>query len=260
MADAVQYQTSGPVATITLARPESRNALSPAVLAGLHASLGAAIADANIRAAVITNTGPVFCAGADLAGGGGVAGGENPGLPEVLAAIQDAPKPVIARIAGHAFGGGVGLAAACDLSVAANSSRFGFTEVRVGVAPAIISVFCLPKLSRGEALELFLTGERFDANRAAASGLINLAVPDDALDQTINGLVQRILLGSPAAVAAAKRLVYTVPQLPRDEALAVTATLSQQLFASPEGQEGMAAFRERRIPSWVAGESTTRGS
>ncbi len=251
MDDPVRYQVFQQVATITLNHPENRNAMTPAMLAKLFAALAAAVADTSVRIIVLTNTGPVFCAGADLAAGSGVSGSQGPGLSEVLTAIQDAPKPVIARIAGHAFGGGLGLVAACDFSIAADTSRFGFTEVRVGVAPAIISVFCLPKLSRADALELFITGERFDARRAQVAGLINLAVSEDELDSTLTNLLDKILLGSPKAIAAAKRLVYTVPFLSRDDALSTTATQSRELFASTEGQEGMAAFREHRKPSWA---------
>src|SRR6516162_8423465 len=203
---------------------------------------------------VLTHTGPAFCAGADLS-----SAGENKrsrrskavGLADVLEDIQDAPKPVLARIAGHCVGGGVGLAAACDISIASSEARFAFTEVRVGVAPAIISVVCLPKIRRADALELFLSGERISAARAAEVGLITRAVPADGLDDEVAAMVGRLLAGGPSALAAAKRLVYTIPGMERNAAFTRTTELSQSLFASAEAAEGMAAFREKRPPSWA---------
>jgi methylglutaconyl-CoA hydratase len=158
---------------------------------------------------------------------------------------------VVARIAGHCFGGGVGLAAVCDLSVAADGARFGFTEVRVGVAPAIVSVVVLPKLRRGDALELFLSGERITAARAAESGLITRCVPADELDEAVVSLTAKLLAGGPSALAAAKQLVYRVPGMERDAGLRWATELSASLFASAEAAEGMAAFREKRPASWV---------
>jgi enoyl-CoA hydratase/carnithine racemase len=250
MTAAVRYEVAGGVATLTMDQPDNRNAMTPALLNGLGDGLAAASADPSVRVVVLTNTGPAFSAGADLSGGAG----PEPlrfGLADVLAAILDSPRPVVARIAGHCLGGGVGLAAACDLSVASDDVRFGFTEVRLGVAPAIISVVCLPKLRRADALELFLTGERIPAARAAAVGLITSAVPTGELDAAIMGLVTRLLAGGPAALAAAKRLVFEVPALDRQAAFATTTTLSQALFASDEAAEGIAAFREKRRPAWV---------
>jgi methylglutaconyl-CoA hydratase len=279
-AEAVRYEVAGRVATLTMDQPQNRNALTPALLNGLADGLAAAVADPAVRVIVLTNTGPAFCAGADLSGagsavvapsgggsavvapsGGGSAvvapsgGGSavvapRAGLTDVLAAIQDSPKPVLARIGGHCMGGGVGLAAACDISLASDTARFGFTEVRVGVAPAIISVVCLPRLRRGDALELFLSGERFSAERAAAVGLITRAVPAAALDAEVAAMTDKLLTGGPAALAAAKRLVYTVPGMTRAEAFSWAGELSGALFASDEAAEGMAAFREKRPPSW----------
>src|SRR5437870_2696286 len=149
-------------------QPHNRNALTPVLMSGLAQGLEAALADEAVGVIVLTNTGPAFCAGADLsgaspaaaAGAGRGRGARRDGLAELLAAIQDSTKPVVARIAGHCVAGGIGLAATCDISLADDAARFGFTEVRIGVAPAIISVVCLPKLGRADALELFLSGER----------------------------------------------------------------------------------------------------
>src|SRR6266699_6824225 len=173
---AVRYAVQDAVATLTMDQPHNRNALTPALLDGLADGLAAALADHAARVVVLTHTGPAFCAGADLSAGRGAAPPRT-GLAEILAGIQDAPKPVLARIAGHCVAGGVGLAAACDLSIASGTARFGFTEVRIGVAPAIIAVICLPKLRRADALDLFLSGERISAARAAEVGLITRAVP-----------------------------------------------------------------------------------
>jgi len=251
VSEAVQYRVGAGVATLTMDQPETRNALTPELVEGLFEGLDAARADPAVRVVVITNTGPAFCAGADLSGRTNPAVKQKIGVEQVLAAILDSPKPVVGRVAGHCMGGGVGLAAACDLSVAPVGVRFGFTEVRLGVAPAIISVVCLPKLRRGDALELYLTGERISASRAAEVGLITSAVPEDALDAAVSELITKLAAGGPAALAAAKKLVADVPGAARDEAFSWTAELSRALFASAEAAEGMAAFREKRPPSWV---------
>ncbi|HEY5987079.1 MAG TPA: enoyl-CoA hydratase-related protein [Streptosporangiaceae bacterium] len=253
--EAVRYAVAGGVATLTMDQPHNRNALTSALLNGLADGLNRALEQDAARVIVLTNTGPAFCAGADLSGGGPAGGGSGAapglGLAEVLAAIQDSPKPVVARIAGHCLGGGVGLAAACDLSVAADNVRFGFTEVRIGVVPAIISVVCLPKLRRGDALELFLSGERISAARAAEIGLITRAAPAADLDSEADAVAANLLAGAPAALTAAKQLVYAVPGMDRRAAFARTTELSRSLFASAEAAEGMAAFREKRPPSWT---------
>ncbi len=251
MSDAVHFDSSAGVATLTMDQPDSRNALTPALLNGLGDGLAAALADESVRVAVITNTGPAFCAGADLSGRSGPTVEARFGLAEVLTTILDSPKPVVARIAGHCMGGGVGLAAACDLSIAEDTVRFGFTEVRIGVAPAIISVVCLPKLQRGDALELFLTGERISAARAAEVGLITSTAPAETFDAAVSELVAKLTAGGPRALAAAKRLVFDVPAMDRADAFALTTQVSQALFASEEAAEGMAAFRDKRPPSWA---------
>src|SRR5262249_46686519 len=173
------------VATLPRDKQHNRNALTPALMSGLSQGLEAALADEAVGVVVLTHTGPAFCAGADLSGGTPAAAGggkrrsaRRDGLADLLAAIQDSSKPVVARIAGHCVAGGIGLAAACDISLASEGARFAFTEVRIGVAPAIISVVCLPKLRRADALELFLSGERISAARAAEVGLITRAVPE----------------------------------------------------------------------------------
>lgn len=250
MNDAVRYSVAGGVGTLTMDQPDNRNALTPALLNGLGDGLLAAQENEAVRVVVLTNTGPAFCAGADLSGKGPA---EEPryGLEQVLAAIQDCPKPVVARIAGHCMGGGVGLAAACDISIVDETAKFGFTEVRLGVVPAIISVVCLPKLNRRDALELILTGERISAGRAADVGLVSRAVPPAELDSAVAAVVANLSSGGPNALAVAKRMIFDVPSMDRATAFSEMAALSRSLFASDEAAEGMAAFREKRAARWV---------
>jgi methylglutaconyl-CoA hydratase len=245
----VKYEVTKGVAVLTLDEVDSRNALNARLINGIGDGLTRALADELVRVVLLTHEGPVFCAGADLKGGG-----QEPArfdFPGVLALMQDSPKPVVAVLRGPAMGGGVGLAAAADLSLASTDVTFGFTEVRIGVAPAMISVVCLPKLSRADAAELFLTGRKISAARAAEVGLINRAVAPAALDEAVMELLHELVAGSPGGLAAAKHLLRDVPAMPRDQAFAHTQALSAQLFQSPEAAEGIAAFREKRPASWV---------
>jgi len=247
--DAVLYDVARGTATLTLNQPDNRNALTPELLDGLGSGLDSALSDESVRVVLLTNNGPAFCAGADLKGAGLAPSRFD--LARIFSTIQDSPKPVVGRIAGHCMGGGVGLAAACDISIARADVMFGFTEVRIGVAPAIISVVCLPKMRRGDALELFLSGERIDARRAAEVGLINSVAEADDFDGSVDDLVGKLLAGGPMALSAAKRLVFEVPGVDREAAFALTSEISRGLFASAEAAEGMAAFREKRTPSWA---------
>ncbi|MDA8062404.1 MAG: enoyl-CoA hydratase-related protein [Actinomycetota bacterium] len=263
--EAVRYTSESGVATLTMAQVATRNALTEELLVGLLAGLERASSDPSVRVVVLSHDGPVFCAGADLRqgrapvgpGADGLPGskpGSQPGradLPAVLSAIQDLPLPVVARIAGPCLGGGLGLAAACDLSVAGEDVLLGFSEVRLGVAPAIISVVCLPKLRRGDALQLMLTGERISASRAAQLGLISRAVPTEQLDDAVAQVVDQLKAGGPRALAATKALVLGSDRAARDAALSEMSALSAALFAGEESAEGRAAFQQRRPPSWV---------
>ena len=242
--------------TVTLADVENRNALGAGLLGGLHAAIETANAAPEVRAVVVTNEGNTFCAGANLKQRAGQASRDAPsvGFEEVLEAIQRSPTPVIGRIAGHVVGGGNGLASALDVSIAAEDVKFGFTEVRLGVIPAIISVVCLPKMRRGEALEAFLRGNRFTATRAAELGLINRAVPAKELDAAVEEVLADLRLGGPSALGLAKSLVYEVPEMEQREAFAYTSRLSAELFAGDEAKEGMAAFLARRRPAWAPEE------
>lgn len=254
---AIEVDVADGVATVTLADPDNRNALSRAVVVGLLDALEGANADPSVRVVVLTNVGKVFCAGADLkeqASSAVDAKGAR-GFDELLLAIQGSPTPVVGRIDGHAVAGGVGLAAACDISIARDDVLLGFTEVRVGVVPAMISVVCLPKMRRGDALEAFLRGTRFPATRAAELGLVNRAVPAAELDAAVAEVVDDLKRGGPTALGLAKRLVYEVPGLPVDAAFGMTAQQSAALFGSDEASEGMSAFLEKRRPSWAPEEA-----
>lgn len=240
------------VLTITLADEANRNALSTQLVSELIAAIDGAAEDEEVRVVVVTNRGRVFCAGADLSertGGDPAPTAADPAA--VFGRILRSPKPFIGRIAGHAVAGGMGLVAAMDISVAVDDARFGFTEVRVGVAPAIISVICLPKMRRADAAAAFLRGNRFSAAEAERLGLINEAAPADALDARIDEIVTDVLAGGPHALAATKQLLTAVPAMGFDDALAWAAELSAGLFASPEAAEGMTAYLEKRTPSWI---------
>ncbi len=251
--DPVTVSVERGVMTATLVDHENRNALGAALVQQLRDALATANADPGIRALVVTNEGSTFCAGANLKERSGASGrgSGSGGFEGLLHEIQTSPTPVVGRIAGHVMGGGNGLAAALDISIAADDVKFGFTEVRLGVAPAIISVVCLPKLRRGDALEIFLRGNRFSAARAAELGLINRSVPAAELDAAVADVLDDLRKGGPKAQGFAKRLVYEVPTLAGKEAFGWTAALSAELFAGDEAREGMAAFLGKRAPEWT---------
>ena len=219
--EAVRVTTDRGIMTATLVDVENRNALGSALLKGLLDAIASANADSAIRAVVVTNEGSTFCAGANLKERSGAVktqGDSKVGFDDLLEAIQNSPTPIIGKIAGHVVGGGNGLAAALDISIADEDVKFGFTEVRLGVIPAIISVVCLPKMRAGEAMEAFLRGNRFPARRAAELGLINRAVPAADLDAAVEEVLADLRKGGPTAVGLAKRLVYDVPAMEQKEA------------------------------------------
>jgi len=207
-----------------------------------------------VRCIVITGTGPAFCAGADLKSPPGqIVDGQQKTIayPDVLTTIMKSPKPVIAAINGAAFAGGLGLVGAADIVVTVDEVQMSFSEVRIGVIPAVISVVCLPKLGTHHGMKLFLTGERFDGNQAVAMGFAHRAVPADQLETAVQEEIDAINLGGPIAVQEAKKLVRRVTELSIEEGFAETGPWSRSLFESEEGAEGMAAFREKRKPAWV---------
>ena len=250
----VETDLHGGVMTITLADEEHRNALGRRLTSELVAALDVADHDPEVRVVVLTNTGTVFCAGANLAerSSADPADAQSNIDPRALfGRFRHSPKPYVGRIAGHCVAGGMGLAAALDISVAVDHAKFGFTEVRVGVVPAMISVVCLPKMRLADAQAAFLRGHRFAAAEAARMGLINSVVPKDSLDAEIDAIVGDLLAGGPDAIAAAKQLTAVVPTMREDEAFDWTAEMSARLFAGDEAREGMTAFLEKRPASWT---------
>jgi methylglutaconyl-CoA hydratase len=248
-----KYEVRNRAAWITLDSPQTRNALSAPLVRELGDHLRAAIADESVRAIVLTGNGPAFCAGADLKNRGDAVApgsGRNP-FVEILKLMWDGPKPVIVAANGHAFGGGVGLVAAADIALAVDGATFSFSEVRVGVIPAMISVVVLPKLGVHQAMRLFLSGERFDAAHARDYGLLHKVVASDGLVSAVDAEVAQLALGAPNAIAEAKRLIRTVSRLPMDEAFRYAEEKIAALFAAPEAAEGMAAFVGKRPPSWA---------
>ena len=240
------------VFTITLNDDKRRNSLSNELTTELVTALDFADNDASVRVVVLTNSGSVFCAGANLSERSSDGANSSSFVPQTFfGRFRHSPKPYVGRIAGHCVAGGMGLAAAMDISVAVDSAKFGFTEVRIGVAPAMISVVCLPKLRLVDAQAAFLRGHRFSAVEAARMGLINAAVPADALDAEIDAIVNDLLAGEPGAIAASKQLIATVPTMAEQQAFEWTAELSARLFASDAAREGMTAYLEKRPAPWV---------
>ena len=250
----------GPVEYLTLNRPDVRNAFNEQVIVELTAWAAEARdfwERGQVRVAVLAGAGTTFSAGADvmwMAKTVRYSEEENlrdaAAMSRMFAALDDLPVPLIGRIAGAALGGGAGLAAVCDIVVAADDAVFGFTEVKLGIIPAVISPFALAKIGRSAARELFLTGTRFSAARAKEIGLVHAVVPAADLDAAVAGYVNEILGAGPAAVAAAKALIRTVWGRPLDEARSITTEAIAARRVSPEGQEGLHAFLGKRKPSW----------
>jgi methylglutaconyl-CoA hydratase len=252
----VRYGVDDAVATITLDSPESRNRLDFEGMQTLSRYLASAGSDPDVRVVVLTGSGSTFCAGADLsaalsADAEGFAGSGPQALVDVLTAMLGHPKPIVGRIQGHVAGGGNGLVAACDVAVASQDARFAFSEVRVGVAPSVISVVCLQVMNRRAAQQLFLTGERVDAEAALRAGLVTSVVPAEVLDEAVAAIVRSMRLGGPLALARTKELLRRVPALPGAEEFDVASALSAELFASDEAREGMSAYLEKRPPRWA---------
>ena len=247
----VQVQVTDGVATLTLDSPANRNALSRALRAQLRTALTEALADDAVRVVVLDHTGRVFCSGMDLreAAGGSAADQGVHEFPELLELLWNSPAPVVAAVRGPARAGGVGLLAACDVVVAGRSATFAFSEVRIGVVPAVISAVCRPRMLPHVVHRLMLTGEVFDAATAAAGGLVDLAVDDGEVSATVAAQVRALAAGAPAALAQTKLLLRAGSDLAGQ--FPALLELSSRFFASAEGQEGIAAFREKRPASWV---------
>lgn len=246
----VRCDVVGGRATLTLDSPRNRNALSERLVVQLHAHLRAALDDPGVRVVVLTGTGPVFCSGADLSERRTTPQAGAAAFTDVLGLLLAAPKPVLCAVNGPARAGGLGLLAACDIVICSTSATFAFSEVRLGLVPAVISVPVLRRMTAPAATELFLTAETFDAERAERVGLVNRAVPDGELDAEVDRFVDMLARGGPQSLALAKQLVRGVAGEPVEVALARLDALSREWFASAEAAEGLTARVERREPSW----------
>jgi len=249
------------VARITMDRPEVHNAFNQAFIAALTAMLEQVGADPAVRAVVLAASGKSFSAGADLNWMQAMAGydeaqnlADAEGLARLMRTLDRLPKPVIGRVQGPAFGGGVGLVACCDIAVGAVSASFALSEVKLGLIPAVISPYVTAAIGERQARRYFLTAERFDAAEALRIGLLHQVVPDQELDAAVAALVAALAGNGPAAVAAAKDLIFAVGRRPTDAAVvAETARRIARIRASAEGREGIAAFLERRKAGWQQG-------
>lgn len=248
------------VVKVTMDRAEVRNAFDPTLIAELTSVARDLAADDHARVVVLTGAGEVFSAGADLnwmkamkeySFEENVA--DSTRLDAMFRALWELPQPLVGRINGHALGGGTGLTAVCDVAIATEDALFGFTEVLLGLAPAVISPYVLRKTSLSFARSVFVTGERFTAARAREVGLVHEVVSPEGLDEAVEAAVRRCLAAGPRAAAAAKRLPE-IALRPLDEASAETVRIIAELRAGPEGQEGMSAFFDRRTPNWTVAD------
>ncbi len=258
MQDAIVLEREGQIARVILNRPGSHNALTPQMISELRERFEDLGQDDSVRAVVLTGRGRSFCAGADLGSMRDAADfsyeenvADSEAIFDLMMAVDRCPKPVIARINGAAIGGGAGLVGCSDIAVAVSNAIFAFSETRLGLVPAVISPFVLAKIGVGAARELFLTGERFTAERAQRIGLVQHVVENEtALDGIVDERLEQLLQAAPGALAAAKTLIATVEQRTGPELRAYTSELIARLRAGNEGREGMSAFLEKRKPWW----------
>jgi methylglutaconyl-CoA hydratase len=255
----LQIQNAGGVARITLNRPEVRNAFNDQLIERLTRAARETAKDAATRVVVLQGTGTVFCAGADLNWMSRMVTYSHEQnsldasrLALMFHALNTMPQPVVVRIQGAALGGGAGLAAVGDIAVAEENAVFGFTEVKLGIVPAVISPYVVAKIGPSAARELFLTGARFPAARAKEIGLVHYVTRADAIDSRIDSLVRELLTSGPTAMALSKELIRRVAYEMPDDVIGLTSEAIARQRISQEGQEGMRAFLEKRTPSWAS--------
>ena len=253
----VLYEVAGPVARLTINRPEARNALSPEVMEGLLAAFDRAGADAAVRVVVLTGAGDkAFCAGGDLGGRGFLQKGfaerhhDRRTFADLFRRMNRLGKPVIARVRGHCLAGGFGLAIGCDLVVASDDSSFGTPEVKRGLMPMMIMATIFRNVGRKKGMELLLTGERISAADAERLGLINYAVPAAELDAKVDELAARVAAMSPAVVRLGRDAFYAMSDMPFDQALEYLQTMLTVNLGTEDAAEGVRAFLEKREPVW----------
>lgn len=253
----ITIEQSGSVVRVTLNRPEVRNAFNEQAVAELTA-WAENITQTDARVAVLAGAGKAFCAGADLTWMSRMISytfdqnvDDANTMASMFNALDSLPIPLIGRVHGAALGGGSGLAAVCDIVVAADDATFGFTEARLGILPAVISPFVVQKIGVSTARELFLTASRFTAARAKEVGLVHAVVPEREMDATIDGYVRELLASAPGAISGAKHLIAAVANRVPAEVSDITADTIARHRVSHEGQDGMRAFLEKRKPAWT---------
>lgn len=253
----IRSSHQGKIATVHITRPAVRNALNNELIAELTAAFTELAIDERLHAVILSSEGDIFCAGADIAmmrEAVHYTEEENYHdalrLADMLHTINYFPCPVIGRIQGHTLGGGVGLVSVCDIVIAAESARFAFSEVKLGIVPAVISPYVVRKIGETNARMLFTTGERFSASRALTIGLVHSVVPYDYLDEAIEKAIAELLSGGPQAIRASKALALHIGEMPDEQARHHSAVVNAQARVSAEGQEGLGAFLEKRPPYW----------
>ncbi len=255
---AVELSRAGAVITVTLNRPDFRNALNDRLIFDLTSAFREIADNKDIRVVILTGKGSSFCAGADLSSLGDKLA-ENPAVTrqeeaeaifDLMMMVNTCPVPVVGRVNGAAIGGGLGLVGCCDIVVAVDTAKFGFSEVRLGLVPAVISPFVIGKIGSSKARELFLTGERFDAEQALNVGLVHKVVSEHDLNTSVASCVQQLLKGAPGAQADAKRLIREVATIQSNDMREFTTELFARRLLSDEGSEGIDAFLEKRSPRW----------
>lgn len=254
----LSVEREGPIERLTLNRPDVRNAFNDDVIAELTTWATAAAADRTLRIVVLAGAGKVFSAGADAAWMARMVDYSREdnvkdarAMAEMFRTLDSLPAATVGRIHGAALGGGCGLTAVCDIAVAEETAVFGFTETKLGILPAVISPYVLPKIGPSAARELFLTGMRFSATRAKEIGLVHEVVPVSGLDAAIQHYVDELLSAAPSAIAAAKALIPRVWGRAPGDAASMTAEAIAGQRVSPEGQDGLKSFLDKRKPGWT---------
>jgi len=256
--ETIIYTKEDRIARVVFNRPDVHNAFNTQMIGEIDDAFDKIISDESVRVVILTGAGKSFCAGADINWMREIIRysyeqnlKESLQLAEVLHKIYTLPKPTIARVNGTTIGGGNGFLSACDISVSSEDARFGLSEVKIGLVPAAISPYVIHRIGESKAREYFLTGKRISARKALEIGLVNEVVPLDKLEETVQEIAELLLTSGPEAIAACKELITRTTRMSFEEVKKFTAEMIANLRISPEGQEGMAAFLEKRKPKWV---------